>query len=141
MKLKKIKWLWNSNCDETQKIKLWWNSKTQIVMKLQNSNCDETQKLKLWWNSKTQIVMKLKNSKCDKTQKLKLWAIISFSILGVKWYGKPYYFGNAGYAFPYLLEATNITKPIFLSIPKPSHTPRPPPLGILLGIHVFLYWI
>ena len=33
-------------------------------------------------------------------------ALISFSILGVKWYGKPYYFGNAGYAFPYLLEAT-----------------------------------
>ena len=29
-------------------------------------------------------------------------------MLGVKWYWKPYYFGNAGYAFPYLLEATNI---------------------------------
>ena len=39
----------------------------------------------------------------------KILAIISFNILSVKWYGKPYYFGNAGYAFPYLLEATNIT--------------------------------
>ena len=45
--------------------------------------------------------------------------IISFSILGLYWYEKPYYFGNAGYAFPYLLEATNLTKPVFLSIPKP----------------------
>ena len=60
---------------------LRWNSKTQIMMKL-NSYIDETQELKLlWssntifflWNSKTQIFMKLKNSKCDKTQKLKLW--------------------------------------------------------------------
>ena len=31
----------------TSKLKLWWNLKTQIVMKLKNSN-DETQKLKLW---------------------------------------------------------------------------------------------
>ena len=71
----------NSNCDENQKIKLWLNSKTQIVMKLknskwdehQNSNWDETQKLELRRNSKTQIVMKLKNSYCDEIQKLKLW--------------------------------------------------------------------
>ena len=40
----------NSNCDE-----------------IRNSNCVETQKLKLWWNSKTQTVMKLKNSNCDET--------------------------------------------------------------------------
>ena len=50
----------NSNCDETQKLKLWLNSKTQIVMKLIKPNCDdsqdETQKLKLWCNPKTQIV-------------------------------------------------------------------------------------
>ena len=58
----------NSNCDESQKIKFRWNSKTQIVIKLKNSNCDATQKRKLWWNSKTQIVMKLKNSNCDNTQ-------------------------------------------------------------------------
>ena len=50
----------NSNCDETQKLKLWQNSKTQTVTK-----CDITQKL--------QIVTKLKNSNYDKTQKLKLW--------------------------------------------------------------------
>ena len=29
------------------------NSKTQIVIKLKNSNCDKTQKLELWLNSKT----------------------------------------------------------------------------------------
>ena len=75
----------NLNCDETQKLKLWWNSKTQILMKLKNSNCDETKKtqivmklkksncdetqqLKLRWNSKTQIMMKLKNSNCDWTK-------------------------------------------------------------------------
>ena len=83
----------NSNCDETQKLKLQWNSKTQTVMKLKSSNCDKnsnvekTQKLKLWQKSKTQIVTKLKlwqksnyaktqmlwNSNCDKTLKLKLW--------------------------------------------------------------------
>ena len=70
----------NSNFDEIQKPKLWWDSKTQIVTKfkknkigwnsrtqivmiLKNSNCNETQ---------TQIVMKFKNSNGDKTQKLKL---------------------------------------------------------------------
>ena len=74
----------NSNCDETQKPKLWWNLKTQKVMKLKNSNCDEIQKLiviklknsncdktwklKLWWNAKTQIAIKLNNSKCDHIQ-------------------------------------------------------------------------
>ena len=73
-------------------VKLWCNSKTQIVMKLRNpncdkalkkkKNCDETKKLKwwqnsngdktqiikLWQNSKTLIVTKLKNSNCDKSQ-------------------------------------------------------------------------
>ena len=55
----------NSNCDETQKGKLQWNSKNVIVMKLKNSNDDETKNSK-WQNSKTQIVIKLKNSNCDK---------------------------------------------------------------------------
>ena len=36
-----------------------------MVTKLKNSNCDKTQKLKLWQNSKTQIVTKLKKSNCD----------------------------------------------------------------------------
>ena len=40
----------NSNCDKTQKLKLWWNLETQM-----------------WWNSKTQIVMKFKNSNCEVT--------------------------------------------------------------------------
>ena len=44
-----------------------------MVMKLKNINCDETQKLKLWQNIKTQIVMNLKNSKCNEPQKPKLW--------------------------------------------------------------------
>ena len=47
---KKLK---NLNCDETQKLKLWWNLKR-----------DETQKLKLWWNSK--------KSNCDETQKTQI---------------------------------------------------------------------
>ena len=58
MKLKNLK------CDETQKLKLWLNSKIQKAMKLKNSNCDLTKKL---------IVIKLKNSNCDKTWKLKFW--------------------------------------------------------------------
>ena len=41
----------NSNRDETQKLKLWWNSDIQMVLNLLNSNCDETKK--------TQIVIKL----------------------------------------------------------------------------------
>ena len=74
----KLKLWWNShnsNCFETQKLKLWQNSKIQIVMKLKNSNGDKTEKLKLWPNWKTQIVTKL-NSNCEKTQimtKFKLW--------------------------------------------------------------------
>ena len=69
-----------SNCDKTQKIKLWQNSKNQIVTKLKNQIVT-TQKLKSWQNSKTEIVTKLKNSNgdktkkknyCDKTKKLKL---------------------------------------------------------------------
>ena len=47
------------NCDETQKLKLWWNSKTQVMMKLKNSNCDET--------PKTKTKMTLKNLSCHET--------------------------------------------------------------------------
>ena len=46
-------------------LKLWQNSKTQMVTKPNNSNCDKTQKHKLW--------KKVKKWKCDKPQKLKLW--------------------------------------------------------------------
>ena len=82
--------LQNSKCDnnqivtklelrlwQTQKLKLWLNSKTQIgsktqiVMKFNNSNWDETKKLKCWQNSQTQIVTKLKKSNCE--SKLKMW--------------------------------------------------------------------
>ena len=53
--------LTNSNCDQTQKLKLWWNLKTQIVMKLLNSNCDKIYKKKnSICDSKTHIVTKLK---------------------------------------------------------------------------------
>ena len=38
-----------------------------------HGSCDQTETLKLWQNSMTQIVTKLKNSYGDKTQKLKLW--------------------------------------------------------------------
>ena len=40
-------------------LKLQQNLKTKIVTKLWNSNCDKTQKLKMWKNSKSQIVTKL----------------------------------------------------------------------------------
>ena len=52
-----------------KKLKTWdvkKNSTTQIVINHKNSNCDGTQKLKMWQNSKTQIMKK--NSNCDKTQ-------------------------------------------------------------------------
>ena len=78
-----------SNDDKTPKLKLWLNSKTQIVTKLKKkSSCDYTQivtKLKLWQNSncdstqivttqivtklKPQIVTQLKHFICDKTKK------------------------------------------------------------------------
>ena len=54
----------NSSYDKTQ-LKIWQNSKTQIVTK--------KQKHKLRQNSKSRIVTKLKNSNCEQTQKLKLW--------------------------------------------------------------------
>ena len=39
-------------------------------MKLRNSNCDETQNLKMSCNSKNKNVMKLKNSNFDETLKI-----------------------------------------------------------------------
>ena len=44
---------------KTLKIKLWKNSKTQVLTRIENSNYDKTWTLKLWQNSK--------NLKCDKT--------------------------------------------------------------------------
>ena len=40
-----------------------WRKKTKkkVVTKLEHSNCDKTQKLKMWQNSKNQIMTKLKN--------------------------------------------------------------------------------
>ena len=92
-KIQKLE-LWQlkpSNWQETQKLKMWQNSKTQIVTKLKTSNCDKTQKiqfetklkstncdksqkLKLWQNKKLKL-WQLKKSNCDKTQKLKLWQL------------------------------------------------------------------
>ena len=53
-------------------LKLWQNSKTQIVTKLKNSNCDKIQKILWWQNSNTQIVTKLQRPNCNITPKLKL---------------------------------------------------------------------
>ena len=59
-----------SNCDKTQQLNLWWNSKTKILTTQINmwpnssTQTVTTQKLKLWQNSETQILT---------TQKLKLW--------------------------------------------------------------------
>ena len=36
------------------------------------------------------------------------------------------------------IKSGELWKPIMFAIPKPSRTPQPPPLGILLGIHVFM---
>ena len=76
-KTKKIKFTLikkNFNYDPTQKLKLWQNSKTQIMTKLNNSNCDKNRR-KLSQDShsncaktETQIVTKLKNKFSDKTQ-------------------------------------------------------------------------
>ena len=55
----KIQWvtkLKNSNCETPLK---------KIMTEQKQSNCDKTQKLKLWQISKNQIVTKLKNSNCD----------------------------------------------------------------------------
>ena len=44
----------SSNCDQTQKVKLWRK---------------KSQRLTRWQNSRIQIMTKLKNSNCDKTKK------------------------------------------------------------------------
>ena len=51
----------NLIADKIQKLKLGPNSKTQIVT-TQNSTWYNTQKHKIWQNSRTKIVIKLKNS-------------------------------------------------------------------------------
>ena len=69
--VKKVK---NSNCDKTEKHKLWQSSKTQIETKFKKKTQivnKKTKRVKLWQNLKTQIVNKLK-ANCDKTQKNKL---------------------------------------------------------------------
>ena len=68
-KTKIVMKLQNSNCDETQNSN-FDETKSSNCDESKNSNCDETQKLKLWWNSKTQIVIKL-NSNGDKPENLK----------------------------------------------------------------------
>ena len=51
-----------SNRDQTQKLKFWQNSRTQIVTKLKKKS----------QNSNAQTVTILKNSNCDKTQYIKM---------------------------------------------------------------------
>ena len=75
----------NLNCDKTQKLILWQNSKTQIgtklkteiVNKLKNSNCDSTQ-----------IVGKLKNSNCDNTFFSKKMLLLFFYKIFVTFFNK-----------------------------------------------------
>ena len=60
---------WLSRCWGDKK-KLWQLENSDCEEKKhKNSNCDKTQKLKLWQNSKTQNVTKLKNWNWDQTQK------------------------------------------------------------------------
>ena len=49
------------------KLKMWHNSKTQIVTKLKNSKCEQQQLKKL------NCVKTKKKSICDKTKKIKNW--------------------------------------------------------------------
>ena len=69
----------NSNCDKTQKLKLGQNSKLKLW---QNSKTQIMTKLKLWHNSKTWIVTKLKLKQVvTKWKKSKLWPNIKNQIL------------------------------------------------------------
>ena len=71
----KLKMWQNSNCDQTQKLKLWQKSK--------DSNCDKTQKLKLWQNlnyDKYQVMNK-KNLKGSFSKNfLTPWQSIRYSL-------------------------------------------------------------
>ena len=70
----------HSNCDKTQKLKLWQNSITKIVTKQKKSNsnpncdktphsdCDKSKNTNCDKNQKNQIGTKLKNSSCEKNQ-------------------------------------------------------------------------
>ena len=56
----------NSNCDKTQKLKLWQNSKWDKTPKsnwdkTENANCEKKKlkKVNLWQNSKTPIVIEV----------------------------------------------------------------------------------
>ena len=49
---------------------MWQKSKTKNVTKLKNSNCNKTQELKLWQNSKTQLK---KKKKTQIVTKFKTW--------------------------------------------------------------------
>ena len=68
MKLKK------SKCQETQKLKLWYNWKIPIFMELIMLNSNEVKNLNRD-DSKTPILMKLKNWNCEETPKLKFYEI------------------------------------------------------------------
>ena len=61
----------NSNCDHTQKLKLWFISifyYSEIVTYLKILNCDYTE-----LQNKNSFVSKLKNSNCGQGFKIKLW--------------------------------------------------------------------
>ena len=63
----------DSNCDKTQKLKLWQNSKTHIVTKVkvwQNSNGDKNQIVK----------KKSKATQCDKTQTVTTQIVTKFML-------------------------------------------------------------
>ena len=74
--------LWQTlSCDKTQIVTAQIVKKKKINnLKCDNSNCDKTQYLKWWQNSKTQIVTKLQNSNCDK-----MWIIIISKNIMTPW--------------------------------------------------------
>ena len=75
------------NCNRAQKLKMWQNTKYQIVTKLENSNRDYTQTLKfwrnfnnyLWQNLKTLVLIKLKTEILKERKKFNSWKTIFFT--------------------------------------------------------------
>ena len=53
----------NSNCDKTQKLKVWQKTQNVKKKKFKNLNCDKTEKNQIVTKFKIQIVTKVKKQK------------------------------------------------------------------------------
>ena len=68
----KILWL------KTQQLKLWWNSKTQLVTKIRNLNCDKIHKLKFLFFLKNPLRKEREKNAFDFCHDLRLWVLSNF---------------------------------------------------------------